>query len=444
LHGKQHPVEASQPFRLHLGSQLVGDVDLGLRSELKRHQLASAMADAMRDIVAGDVEHPPLISNAAHQDMGVRVAGVVVVDGDPVETRSEIALDLSHEIAGEGAQVLHLDGILGCDDEAELMPVATAALDKRPALVAVATVLERGINPALFAVARHAVALKIAQMRIDRPGRDATHLRAACTTLGRELDHARLDHHPPCPEAASAPFPAPTAAVARQARGDARAASPCVEPAAALVPRRTTDPAWVAAGLADSDLHLREERHRVRIDARAAASHTPRPDTEISVVTVHHGGRISGRLRLRKTPQTLIALQRAKTGCGAETSDHTSRQHNGFASTTSALTAIPPPLTHLKAPEGLRFRRRKQCADNNLPSKARRERQLALSCHRSSVVFRGPCSIAPNLALPRGNVRLPPIARGTTRGSRSLLERPADAHRERCFSCSRSAAALMM
>lgn len=85
---------------------------------------------------------------------------VVVVDGDPVEPRSKIVFDLSHEIAGEGAQVLHLDSILWRDDEAELMPIATTALDERPALVAVTTVLECGIDPALLAVARNPVSAR--------------------------------------------------------------------------------------------------------------------------------------------------------------------------------------------------------------------------------------------------------------------------------------------
>lgn len=66
-------------------------------------------------------------------------------------------------------------------------------------------------------------------------------------------------------------------------------------------------------------------------------------------------------------------------GRGAETSDHTLRRRIGFASTTLVLPALPPPLTHLKSPEWLRFRKRKQYADNNLPSKARCERKLTLS-----------------------------------------------------------------
>lgn len=54
---QQHPVEAGRPLRSHLGPELVSNIYLGLRAEFQRHQFAGAMADAVGDIIAGDVEH---------------------------------------------------------------------------------------------------------------------------------------------------------------------------------------------------------------------------------------------------------------------------------------------------------------------------------------------------------------------------------------------------
>ena len=45
--------------------------------------------------------------------MDVRIVGVPVIDGHPVETSSEIPLGVRHQFSGEGPQVGHLAGVLG-------------------------------------------------------------------------------------------------------------------------------------------------------------------------------------------------------------------------------------------------------------------------------------------------------------------------------------------
>jgi hypothetical protein len=94
-----------------------------------------------------------------------RKAQAVVIDGDPVEARVEVLLHPPHQVAGEAAQIVHLDRILRRHDEPELMAVLTPALDEG---AAVRLVLEGGIGAALLAVARDAVAFEIAQMRVGR------------------------------------------------------------------------------------------------------------------------------------------------------------------------------------------------------------------------------------------------------------------------------------
>jgi hypothetical protein len=176
LLGNQRPVEPGQPLRLHLLAEFVLKVDLGLRPEFQRDQFACSVADAMGDVIPGDVEDAAIVEDAAHDDAGMGMAGVVVINGDPVELRVEIASHLPHQVAGETAQVVHLDGILGRDDEAELVAVLPAALNEG---AAIRLILQCRIGAALLAVAGDAIAFEIAQMGVGRLADRAAHLQAA-------------------------------------------------------------------------------------------------------------------------------------------------------------------------------------------------------------------------------------------------------------------------
>ena len=66
------------------------DFMLGLRAEFDRHQILGARAQAAADVVAGDHEIGAGLIDAAHQQMDMRVVGVPVIDGDPVEPGAEI------------------------------------------------------------------------------------------------------------------------------------------------------------------------------------------------------------------------------------------------------------------------------------------------------------------------------------------------------------------
>ena len=66
--------------------------------------------------------------------MAMGMAGVEVVDRDPVELRSEVLLHLLHHVAGEGAKVGKLVAVFGRDDESELMAILSPLLQKRAAV----------------------------------------------------------------------------------------------------------------------------------------------------------------------------------------------------------------------------------------------------------------------------------------------------------------------
>ncbi len=155
------------------------------------------------------------------------MAGVVVIDRDPVELRSEVDFHLLHQVAGGLAQVSQLGAILGRDDEAELMTVVTAPIEESTAVLRVT--LGR-IDPALLTVLGHAVPFEVTQVCIHGFGADELPS-ADGSALRVEFYDAGLHRHPPRPGARPAPVPAPRAPILqRQRRCNAPAAR--VEPAA--------------------------------------------------------------------------------------------------------------------------------------------------------------------------------------------------------------------
>src|SRR5262249_15830724 len=202
LFGNQHPVEPGPALGPHLVGEFAAQFDLCLRAKFERHQFLRPVPDAVGDVVPADVEDTPVIEDTPDDDMGVGMAGVVMIDGDPVEVRPKIGFHLPHQIAGEAAKVAHLGAVFRRDDEAELMTVVAPTLDER---LSVRVVLDGRIAAAFVAVARDAIAFEIAQMSIDRArAGSAAHLRATSAgSLSGQLHHPRLHHDAARPEAAT-------------------------------------------------------------------------------------------------------------------------------------------------------------------------------------------------------------------------------------------------
>jgi hypothetical protein len=83
----------------------------------------------VRDILARDNQVLAAIVAPAQHDMRVRMAGVEMVDRDPFEPGAQVLLHLPHQPARERLEVGILVAVLDRDDEAELVTVASAALD---------------------------------------------------------------------------------------------------------------------------------------------------------------------------------------------------------------------------------------------------------------------------------------------------------------------------
>ena len=323
LLAQEHLVEPGQALGLDLVLQLCLKLKLALVAQFPGDQLACPVADAMGDIVSGDIEDAAVIEHATDDDVAVGMAGVVVVNRDPVEGGREIQFHLAHEVTGEAAKVGHLGAILGRDDEAKLVAISPAALHESPA---VGLVLESGIGLAPLAVSGDPVSFEVAEMGIHGPARRRPHLRRPCAPpLRIEPDHPCLDHHPPCPEAARRiPLPPSVAALPRKRDNDLRTSVARVEPArcpshpAAGRSRSGTYPAGIAACFADRDFDPLQERLRPRIEPRPTAARPSRPDAKILALIPCHDETIDIGTSPYKSCRTSIASNRIKAHDGEE------------------------------------------------------------------------------------------------------------------------------
>jgi hypothetical protein len=128
--GIQHElsVELRPPLGLDLAFERAADVEFAAQPQFLRNQVLGAGAHPLLDVVAGDDEVPAIVRDAAHDDVHVRLTGVPVIDGDPVEPRVEIAFHLSDQLARKALEVGEIHGVLRRYDEAEVVPVILAAL----------------------------------------------------------------------------------------------------------------------------------------------------------------------------------------------------------------------------------------------------------------------------------------------------------------------------
>ena len=262
-------VDAGEPFLFDFGAKPLLNCIVGARAKVEIDQLASALAQAAADIVARDDQIPAALVLAPDDDMRVRMAGVVVIDCNPIELRPEVFLDSRHEPPGERLEVVIFYPVLGADDDAELVAIVPRLFEPSVAvhLVGIGT-----IELPAPAFARRTIALDVAQMRLG--GSEA---------LAAEFDGA--DFHDDAALAESC------VAVAR--RQDA--ADPRTAPDPAAGERRLASTAWRATAreIGGGD-DARDKSARAGLAALVAEA----AEVRFKVVVAGH----ERRLRWEKTP----------------------------------------------------------------------------------------------------------------------------------------------
>ena len=295
LFSDEHPVEPGEAFGIYLALKLARHLLLRLAAQLQRDHLARPLADAVSDIVAGDVEALAVVGHAANEDVGVRVPGVVVIDGDPIESGPEVRLHLRHQPARGLAKVGQLDALLSGYDETELVPIFAPVLQES---TAVGYVLVSRVDLALFAVASHAVALKVAEVGVHGFGAHMSP-RPRGPALRVEFDDPSLDRDAAHSGTNAASVPAPGAPALQPGRNRSTPAARIAPPAFLPGPAR---PGRVTSCSPDRLLHLAGEglgprSHGARklraANVRAAISDPTRTDTK-TVFIGRHGATIGG------------------------------------------------------------------------------------------------------------------------------------------------------
>ena len=155
----QRAIQARPPLLLHLALQGLLDLQFGARPQPFGRQLGCAMPKAIGDVVTRDDEVFAGIVAPAHDQVGVGVVGVPVINGHPFQPCAQVSFHAVHQMPCIGAQVFQLRAVLGRDDEAEVMPVVGAAFLEG---VEVGGIGLRPVGLAWLAVAAHAVALDVA------------------------------------------------------------------------------------------------------------------------------------------------------------------------------------------------------------------------------------------------------------------------------------------
>jgi hypothetical protein len=159
----QPPVDRRQALLRYLLGELPLDVEFIPRSKLEGSQLLSANTESLGDVAAIDPDLGATTVDAADDDVNVRVVGVVVTDGGPVQPAAQILFHPLHEPARVVAQV-QLVAILGGDDEAELTLLSGDRGGEGLALDVAAAVEQTSLGTVLL----DTVALDVSQVLASR------------------------------------------------------------------------------------------------------------------------------------------------------------------------------------------------------------------------------------------------------------------------------------
>ncbi len=125
------------------------DLTFGARPNVTLDEPFAQLAYAAFEVLAVDFQRAAVFPDAADQQVDVRVVGVVMIDGDPLKARVEIAFHLCHQVTDVCLKIDAV-GIFGRQDErphqlVALLPIAdrsnridtvTRSVESEPPLIA--------------------------------------------------------------------------------------------------------------------------------------------------------------------------------------------------------------------------------------------------------------------------------------------------------------------
>lgn len=102
---QQGTVDPDQSFLINFAREFLLPLEHGFRTKFDCRKFRRAFADAVGEIDAGDYEVLAQFIDTADYDVRMRMAGVEVIDGNPVELCRQILLNLMHQVAREGSEI---------------------------------------------------------------------------------------------------------------------------------------------------------------------------------------------------------------------------------------------------------------------------------------------------------------------------------------------------
>ncbi|MEL6663514.1 MAG: hypothetical protein AAFO57_05935 [Pseudomonadota bacterium] len=147
---REKPVHPRHARRLRQAVQFGFKLMDRFEAQLARQDRARALADAAGDVVPIHDQIAAIFAHPAHDYMRVRMIGVVMVRGDPVEARAVVGFHLAHQLANKGLEIAKMLAVLRRDDEAEMVVILAPAGEKLAALnTLLLTVVELTPSPVL-------------------------------------------------------------------------------------------------------------------------------------------------------------------------------------------------------------------------------------------------------------------------------------------------------
>ena len=280
------------------------------------------MADTVGDIVACDIEDATLLQDTADDDVGMGMAGVVMIDRNPVEARLQILLRLSHQVTCKTLQIGHLIGILGRNNEAELMPILAAPFDKG---LAVSLILKRRIGLPFLAIPVDSIPFEVTKVRIDRFGRRP----GLCRTTEPPLPSWGIELHDPgldcdstrAESAARVLLPTTITLCLKKRRDELGTTTASIEPTASVALasanriRSAPDPMGISSGPPDGHLDLLEERLGLQasagIDPGPPVAHAPRTYVKFVALIRRHEADDLHQIRAAQEYYMLVVERRS-------------------------------------------------------------------------------------------------------------------------------------
>src|SRR5437879_4675607 len=101
----QLAIERRPSFLFYLERHCGADLAFRALAQPFGRELAGSPAQAMADVIAMNKEVLTVAGSAAQHDMAVRMTGVPMINGHPVQGSADIRLGPAHQLASEVAQL---------------------------------------------------------------------------------------------------------------------------------------------------------------------------------------------------------------------------------------------------------------------------------------------------------------------------------------------------